>query len=223
MKNINIQKTNLSLKYGILGCLCYGFGDWLMIYGNPTHFGKLIWLTKGTANIPQWRYSLSMFLAFPGIIFYGIALFAIEDFINEKKHKKRYHYLNIFGLTPWISLHLFYIIILTLFAWMNNNGYQAQAIPVCEGLFSQLSWVIIVSEIMMIPVFIYWFYLQIKGKTIFSKGYAFTNVIFIFIILKLFLKFIPNSAFRLGFTNGLMSESMIIWFTIILFYQKKKE
>ena len=27
----------------------------------------------------------------------------------------------------------------------------------------------------------------------------------------------PVSAFRLGFTNGLMSESMVIWFGIILF------
>ena len=105
----------------------------------------------------------------------------------------------------------------------SQKAYQEQAIPVCEGLFSKLSWVIIVSEIMMIPVFIYWFYLQIKGKTIFPKGYAFTNVIFIFIILKLFLKFIPTSAFRLGFTNGLMSESMLIWFVIKLFYQKKRE
>ena len=222
MKNVNLQKNSSLIKYGILGCLCYGFGDWLMMYGNPTYEGNLIWLTNGTANFPQWRYSLSMFLAFPGIIFYGIALFAIEDFIYEDKHKKIYHYLNIFGLTPWIALHLFYVMILSLFSWMNKNGYKEQAIPVCEGLFSKLSWVIIISEIMMIPVFIYWFYLQVRGKTIFSRGYAFTNVIFIFIILKLLLYFIPISAFRLGFTNGLMNESMIIWFVIILNFIGKK-
>ncbi len=26
----------------------------------------------------------------------------------------------------------------------------------------------------------------------------------------------PESAFRLGFTNGLMSESMVIWFAVTL-------
>ena len=31
----------------------------------------------------------------------------------------------------------------------------------------------------------------------------------------------PESAFRLGFTNGLMSESMVIWFIIILIIELK--
>ena len=189
-----------------------------MIYGNPKYYGNLLWLTDGTANIPQWRYSLSMFLAFPGIIFYGIALFSLEDLIIKNKYKKIYHYLNIFGLTSWIALHLFFIMILSLFSWMNKNGYKEQAIPVCEGLFSQLSWFIIISEIMMIPVFIYWFYLQIQENTIFPRGYAFTNVILIFILLKMIQNYMPISAFKLGFMNGLMSESMIIWFGIMIFF-----
>ena len=146
MKNINInyQKTKSSLICGILGCLCYLFGDWIMIYGDPNTSSKLNLkiLTKGTASIPQWRYSLSMFMAFPGIILYGIALFSIENFIYDEKEQKIYHYLNIFGLTPWIALHLFLIMILSLFSWMNNNGYNSIAIPICEGLFSQLSWFI---------------------------------------------------------------------------------
>ena len=106
---------------------------------------------------------------------------------------------------------------------MNKNGFQEQSIPVCEGLFSQLSWVIIISEIMIIPVFIYWFYLQFKGKTIFPKYYAFTNVIFIYIFLQLFLKFIPISPFHLGFKCGLMNESMFIWFLIILKFTRKNK
>ena len=31
---------------------------------------------------------------------------------------------------------------------------------------------------------------------------------------------IPESPFRLGFTNGLMSESMIIWFVIVFIWEK---
>ena len=180
MKNFNKEKIKSSLICGILGCICYGTGDWLMIYGDSNSSSKLIFLTKGTANIPQWRYSISLFLSFPGIILYGIALFAIEDFIYEEKNKRIYHYLNIFGLTSWIALHLFFIMILTLFSWMNKNGYSSQAIPICEGLYSQLSWFVILCEAIIVPVFIYWFYLQIKGKTIFPKAYVFTNIIFIF-------------------------------------------
>ena len=67
----------------------------------------------------------------------------------------------------------------------------------------------------MLPVFLYWFYQQITGNTIFKKGMAFTNVLVIFGILKGISIMMPDSGFRLGFTNGLMSESMIIWFLLV--------
>ena len=211
-----MKKRTAALLCGMLGCLCYGGGDWLMMYGNPAYEGALSWLTAGVVAIPQWRFNLAMALAFPGIILYGVALFAVQGYIKAEKHRKIYHYLNAFGLTPWIALHLFYVMILTLFAWMHGNGYAAEALPVCEGLFRRLSWLVPVSEIMMLPVFLYWFYLQITGKTVFPKWMAFTNVLLIYAALKGVSLLLPESAFRLGFTNGLMSESMLLWFGIML-------
>ena len=37
MKN----RRKLALLCVLLGCLCYGGGDWLMMYGDPTHAGGL--------------------------------------------------------------------------------------------------------------------------------------------------------------------------------------
>ncbi len=210
------KKISVALICGILGCFCIGGGDWLMLYGDPSYTGNLSWLTVGASMIPQWRYSLAMLLAFPGIILYGIALFSVEHFIPEEKHKKVYHYLNAFGLTPWLALHLFYIMILSLFAWLTNQGFADSATTICEALFQNFTFVVLVSEVFMIPVFLYWFYLQITGKTVFAKGYAFTNVLFLFVVLKVIQIFLPVSAFRIAFTNGLMSESMVIWFIILL-------
>ena len=62
----------------------------------------------------------------------------------------------------------------------------------------------------------YWSYVQITGNTVFKKGMAFTNVLLIFGILKVISMLMPQSAFRIAFTNGLMSESMmIIWFLFV--------
>ncbi len=128
------KKSIIMLLCGILGCICFGCGDRLMIYGDVTHNGSLYWLTNGTAQIPERRNSLSMLLSFAGIIFYGIALFSISDFIRENRQKKIYKTLTSFGLTPWLSLHLFYIMILFLFSWLNGNGYADVAMPACEAL-----------------------------------------------------------------------------------------
>ena len=214
------KHMKVALLCGMLGCLCYGGGDWLMMFGNPAYQGTLSWLTEGVAAIPQWRYNLAMALAFPGIILYGIALFAVEEYIKEEKRRRVYHWLNAFGLTPWIALHLFYVMILTLFSWMRQNGYAAEALAVCEGLFAQLSWLVPVSEGLMLPVFLYWFFLQVTGKTVFPPWMALTHVLVIYAVLKGVSLLLPPSAFRLGFTNGLMSESMIIWFGIMLAYKK---
>lgn len=217
---VNKQNNTVALICGILGCLCYGSGDWLMMYGDPSYIGKLSWLTTGTSNIPVWRYDLAMFLAFPGIILYGIALFSVEGYIKQQRDKRIYHYLDAFGLTPWIALHLFYVMILMLFSWMNDNGYENEAVSVCEGLYGCVAWLVPLSEAVMMPVFIYWFYLQVADRTVFPKWMAFTNVLVIFGVLKCVSMLMPVSAFRLGFTNGLMSESMIIWFGIMLIWER---
>ena len=104
---------------------------------------------------------------------------------------------------------------------MNANGYAMDAVAVCEGLFYQLSWLVPVCEILMLPVFIYWFWLQVRRRTLFPRWMAFSNVLIIFAVLKGLSVLLPVSAFRLGFTNGLMSESMIIWFGIMAMWERK--
>ena len=105
--------------------------------------------------------------------------------------------------------------ILSLFAWLNNNGFPEDAITICEAMYGNFSWLVPVSEVLMLPVFLYWFYLQITGRTVFRKSMAFTSVLVIFAVLKTIAAIMPKSAFKLGFTNGLMSESMIVWFILI--------
>lgn len=208
----------ISFLFGMLGCLCYGSGDWLMMYGDTAYSGSVYWLTDGVAAIAPWRNSLAMALAFPGIIFYGVGLFAAGRFITNEKSVRIYRTLNIFGLTPWLCLHLFYVMILFLYSWLMNNGYSDAALPACEALFSHLSWIVPLSEAFMLPPFIYWFILQIRGKTEFPKAMAFTNVLVIYGVLYIIKSLMPDCPFRIGFTNGLMSESMIVWFAIMLVF-----
>lgn len=218
-----------ALLCGILGCICLGTGDWLMIYGDTVYSGNVSWLTEGVSQIASWRNSAAMLLAFPGIVFYGIALFYIEQFLKNEKQRMIYHYLTAFGLTPWLCLHLFYIMILYVFAWMTGNGYEGAALPVAEALFGHLSWIVILSEAMMLPPFLYWFYLLIRKYSVFPRCMAFSNPLVFYGILKLATGLMPDNAFRLGFINGLMSESMMLWFAVMIVWsifctpERKKE
>lgn len=217
-------RIRLALLCGLLGCLCFGAGDWLMLYGNTTHQGNLSWLTEGAAAIPAWRNSLAMALSFPGILLYGAALFAIGAFLKEERQRSIYSYLTAFSLTPWLALHLFYIMILYGFAWMSGNDYQAAALPVSEAVIGHLSWIVPLSEALMLPPYVYWAYLLLMRKSHFPRWMAISNPLVFYGILKAVTWFMPDSAFRLAFTNGLMSEGMALWFgSMLLWLRRRKE
>lgn len=210
------KKITIALLCGLLGCVCFGVGDWLMLYGDTAYSGTISWLTTGAAEIAPWRNNLAMALAFPGIILYGIALFAIGKLITGEGRQKVYYYLTAFSLTPWLCLHLFYIMLLYGFAWMCGNGYASAAIPVSGAVFSHFSWIVLVSEALMLPPYLYWGWLVLRGQSVLPRQMVLSNPLIFYLALKLITLLMPDSAFRLAFTNGLMSESMVLWFGSIL-------
>ncbi|MCD8120454.1 MAG: hypothetical protein LUE29_13440 [Lachnospiraceae bacterium] len=212
----NYKKIALALLCGLLGCVCFGVGDWLMLYGDTSYSGTISWLTTGAAQIASWRNNLAMVLAFPGIILYGIALFVIGELIKGERKQRVYHYLTAFSLTPWLCLHLFYIMILYGFAWMSGNGYATAAIPVSEAVFSHFSWIVLVSEALMLPPYLYWGWLVLRRHSVLPRQMVLSNPLIFYLALKLMTLLMPDSAFCLAFTNGLMSESMVLWFGSIL-------
>lgn len=224
MKNETAKRKKMiaALICGMLGCVFMCSGDWLMMYGDTAYHGNVYWLTEGTAQIPAWRNLLSMLVAFPAVILYGIGLFNIEKFIKTQKQTKIYHYLTALGMTPWLLIHLYVVAVLHVFAVMTQNGYDG-ALAVAEALHDQFVFVFFIGEAIMVLPFLYWFCLQISGKTVFPKWTAFTNVIVIYGILLIATELLPDSPFRIGFTNGLMSESMFIWFGIMLVWTIKRE
>lgn len=106
--------------------------------------------------------------------------------------------------------------ILYAFSWLSAGSFAEAALPLGEAVFTHFSWFPLVSEILMLPPFLYWFYLQIRQKTVFPKEMAFTNILVIYFLMYGIKSMMPDCPFRIGFTNGLMSESMIIWFGIML-------
>ena len=98
---------------------------------------------------------------------------------------------------------------------MSANAYAAAALPVSEALFAHLSWLVLVSEVLMLPPYLYWFWTLARGKSLFPRGMALSNPLVFYVLLKLLTALMPDRPFRLAFTNGLMSESMMIWFVVM--------
>ena len=213
---MKVKKIKIALLCGMLGCVLMGTGDWLMLYGDPTATGAAFWLTEGAAQIPAWRNALSMAAAFPAVVFYGIGLFGIGDLLLGEKQRKIWFIMTAFGLTPWLCIHLFVVGALYLFAWLRGSAWAMAAQPCAEAFRSQFGWVVFISYPFMLPPYFYWGWQLFKKKSVFPKWMALSNPIMFYLVLKGISLLMPVSAFRLAFTNGLMSEAMFLWFAFML-------
>ena len=214
--NMNSKKIKIALLCGMLGCVLMGTGDWLMLYGDPTVTGPSYWLTEGTAQIPAWRNALSMVVAFPATVFYSIGLFGIGAFLLEAKCRKTWFIMNAFGLTPWLCGQIFVAGALVLFAWLRNSPWAAAAMPAALAFRDQFGWVVYLSYPLILPPYFYWAWQLFKGKSMFPKWMALVSPITFYLVLKCLSLLMPVSAFRIAFTNGLMSEAMFLWFLSML-------
>ena len=214
--NMNSKKIKIALLCGMLGCVLMGTGDWLMLYGDPTVTGPSYWLTEGAAQIPAWRNALSMALGFPATIFYAIGLFGIGGFLKSEKRRKTWFIMNAFGLTPWLCVHIFVAGALFLFAWLRNSPWAAAAMPAALAFRDQFGWVVYLSYPLMLPPYFYWAWQLWRGESAFPKWMALVSPIIFYLVLKGISLLMPISPFRIAFTNGLMSESMFLWFLSIL-------
>ena len=214
--DISKKKMILLMLAGMLGCVCMGASDWLMIYGDTAFEGSLAWLTLGTARIPAWRNGLAMFLAFPAVLLYCFGLFGIRYLLDDE-YRRPYCFLTALGLTPWLCLHIFYTLILYLFSWLMGQGETQLAYAAGEAIFRHLGWVVLVGQIFMVLPFGYLFYLVFTHKTPFVGWMAANHPLFLYLVFTAFVGLLPDTPFRLGFINGLMSEVMLIFFGVYLY------
>lgn len=222
-KRIPRQTMALYLLCGMVGCLLMASSDWLMIYGNTAAQGALAWLTEGVAQIPAWRNTLAMVLAFPAVVCYLIALLGVRHFLRDLPAQQLYIRLTALGMTPWLCLHLFYTMILFLFGWLRGQGELNLALSACEALFGHFAWLVPAADVFMVLPFLYLLFAFVTDRTAYPRWVALNNPLVIFAVLKLLTGFLPDVPARLAFLNGLMSESMLIWFLVFLLAQLGKK
>ena len=215
-RRIHRRTMVLYLLCGLAGCLLMGGSDWLMIYGSTACQGQLAWLTEGVALIPAGQNRLAMLLAIPAVVLYLLALLGVRHFLHDLPAQRIYTGLTALGMTPWLCLHLFYTMILFLFAWLRGRGETELAFAACEALFAHFVWLVPVCEVLMVLPFLYLLFAFATGRTDYSRWLALNSPLLLYVVLKLISGLLPDVPARLAFVNGLMSESMALWFLILL-------
>ncbi|ORX66229.1 hypothetical protein BCR32DRAFT_297631 [Anaeromyces robustus] len=205
--------------FGVLGGLAYVTADWLVFYGDAGIISqKYDILSKGIAETAPWRFNVSMVLSFISAVLLGIALFSEEIYISNNKHRKIFHYLNVFNLTTWSTLHIFLCTVFYTYRYMMNEGYQEIAINVIEAIGSQFMWTVLVCYLFIYPLFVYYFWLVVTGRTYLNRSMALSNVMLISIMLGFIVKLLPRNAFTIALNGSKGNLGLLIHFIILYIY-----
>jgi len=204
---------------GMIGSIIFATSDYLTSYGDPTPLSnKVMFYTVGVSQIPGWRNNLAMITSILSVIPFGIGLFYLENFITSERNKKIYHYTLSFSFTGWLFLHYFFTTLFYTLHYLMTKGYKDIAIPISEALYSHFFWVLPTCLVIISIPHAYYFWLMIKGDTIFSRYMAFLHHSILSYVLYGIDVFFPEGAFKAGFFFASGNQSSVLFFAILIIY-----
>ncbi len=111
--------------FGIIGCLCFGIGDWLLGYVDPAPIeGNAFYFirTGHGAGYNTGKAAVSLALAVAGICFLHPGFSHISDIAKEEKTKCSIGYAMEICSVGWLALHILVSINVAVFAQAEKMG-----------------------------------------------------------------------------------------------------
>lgn len=205
--------------YGIIGCICFGIGDWLLGYVDPTPIeGDLFYFIRAGhgADYPVIKVIITMVLAMAGMLFYFPALIHISDVAADKKTASHLRYT--FGLCAvgWLVIHLLVSMNVMVYSWMMGNAGVELANGISNLLGNAMLPCLYISYIFVGIPFILLITDIFRGKTRLKRWeVVFTPLIWM-VIVNVAANIMPATAFSYGLYTFCMNGGMLVWFLYLL-------
>ena len=225
-ENTMMKETASNKKYwifGIIGCICFGIGDWLLGYVDPTLVEEdIFYFIRGGhgADYNNIKVTITMAFSMVGMLFYPPSMIHIADVAQDKKTTSHLKYT--FGLCSigWLVIHFIVAVNVMIYSWMMENAGSELANGISNFLGnSMLSCLCIAFIFVGIPLILLIVYI-LCGKTNLKRWeVVFTPLIWM-IIIAVMANIIPTTAFSYGLYTFCMNSGMLVWF-IYLFVSKR--
>lgn len=217
----------LQKKYcilGLVGCLCFGVGDWLLGYVDPTLLegADLYFIRAGHGmGYNTLRVDITLALAVAGIFFLYPGFVHIADIAKDGKIKRLLGYA--FGLCSagWMMLHLYVSFIVLVFSEAEKAGGREIAVTLadrfgsagvavekCTSLFAVGAGIVLIAAIL-------------RGNTCLKKSAVVFSPLIPMVIIIVIAQLFPQSAFFCGLYTFNMNAAMMVWFAYLLAVGRK--
>lgn len=209
--------------YGIIGCLCFGIGDWLLGYVDPTPIeGDLFYFIRAGhgADYQRLRAVLAMALAMAGMFLYFPALLHISDVAEDPKTASHLRYaFGLFSLGA-IVIHLLVTVNVIAYSWMAESAGAEPANSLSNLLGGSLLPCLFIAFIFVGLPFVWLIVDILRGKTRLKRWEALFTPLVWMVIADAAAALLPSSAFSYGLYTFGINGGILVWFVYLLASKK---
>lgn len=209
---------------GIIGCLLFGIGDWLLGYVDPgkVPYDVFYFISAGHgAEYPDWKITVTMVCAIIGVLFLWQGFVHISDLMTEEKDRAGAARVFTFLTYSWLIIHFTVTIIVFIYSYSCRKIGIEQAVLITKGLDKVLDPCILIAYLILGIAMIDLIIVIARGKTVLKRTDAFITPLTWMLLIGAVSFILPASPFSKGLYTFCMNGGMIIWF-IRLLIQKNK-
>lgn len=212
------MKAALNKRYiifGMVGCLCFGIGDWLLGYVEPTLIGGDVFyfIRAGHgADYDMAKSVVTLILMIIGICFLYPGLLHISEIANDEKTKRQLKYACGLCSFGWLTLHMNVTLNVIAFSEADKIGGRELATTLSERLGSACMPITCGAFLLTAPALFLLAANIWRRKTFLRRSALFFIPAVPAAVIMLVAMLIPSSPFSYGFYTFCMNGGMLVWF-----------
>ena len=204
---------------GIIGCVLFGVGDWLLGFVDPGKVPEDVFyfISAGHgAGYPDWKIMVTMVCAIIGVLFLWQGFVHISDLMKEEKDKEGAKRVFTFLTYSWLIIHFVVTIIVFIYSYSCRTLGSEQAVIITNGLDKVLDPCILIAYLILGIALIDLLIIIARGRTKLKRTDAFITPLTWMLIIGAVSMVLPASMFSKGLYTFCMNGGMIVWFIRLL-------
>lgn len=216
MAEKRIRRSSIA---GIIGCIFFGIGDWLLGWVEPGIVDRSFLLIREGhgADYGLMRVTVTLVLGIAGMMFLLPGYQGMAEIATDEKRKRHLRFTMPLCAAGWLVLHFTVAAGIWVYSWLMHQGMKELAV---EGA-TEITKMLIPTQITAY-VFIYIPLIQmlvyvLRQQTVYKRTAALAAPVLWMAVLSLAAGGMPASSFSIGLFAFCMNGAMMVWFVFCLF------
>lgn len=205
---------------GIIGCLMFGLGDWLLGFVDP---GKIdgdtfYYISAGHgAAFADWKITVTLASAVIGVLFLQQGFVHIADIMKDDRDRAGAQRVFTFMTYPWIVIHFVVTAIVFVYSYTCRVAGEELAVQITGGMDMAFNAGLLLAYFILAVSLVDLVIVIARGRTVLKRYNAFFTPLTWIAVIGAAALLLPASPFSKGLYTFSMNGGMLVWFVRLLF------